>query len=105
MSWGLLLAASVFECIGAVSLKSSDGFRRRGATLRFLFAMLLSMGLLALAARSIPIGTAYAASTGLGAVGTAAWGMACLGESVSFRRVVCLGLIVAGVVLLRLSEA
>lgn len=104
MSWSLLLAASVFECIGAVSLKSSDGFRRPAATLRFIFAMVLSMGLLAVAARSIPIGTAYAAWTGLGAVGTAGWGMARLGESASLRRLGFLGLIVAGVVLLRVSE-
>ncbi|MEE2894466.1 MAG: multidrug efflux SMR transporter [Planctomycetota bacterium] len=104
MSWIVLLAASVFECVGAISLKASDGFRRRSATIRFVVAMMLSMGMLAMAAETLPIGTAYAVWTGLGAVGTAVWGMVRLGESASRRRVACLALIVGGVVLLRLAE-
>ena len=101
MSWTILLVAAVFECVGAVSLKASDGFRDRIATGRFVIAMALSMGLLSLAARSIPVGTAYAVWTGIGAVGTAVWGMWRLGESRSIRRRACLALIIAGVVLLR----
>lgn len=103
MSWLVLLLASGFECVGAISLKASDGFRRRWATLRFLMAMVLSMGLLAWSTREIPIGSAYAIWTGLGAVGTAAWGIARLGESASRGRIVSLGLIVLGVALIRLS--
>lgn len=101
MSWTILLVAAVFECVGAVSLKASDGFRDRLATVRFAIAMVLSMGLLSWAARSIPVGTAYAVWTGIGAVGTAAWGMWRLGESRSPRRFACLALIIVGVVLLR----
>lgn len=101
MSWTILLVAAVFECVGAVSLKASDGFRDRRATVRFAIAMALSMGLLSWAARSIPVGTAYAVWTGIGAVGTAVWGMWRLGESRSPRRLACLALIIAGVVLLR----
>ena len=104
MSWIVLLVASFFECVGAVSLKASDGFRRRGATIRFVVAMGLSMSMLAKAAETVPIGTAYAVWTGLGAVGTATWGMIRLGESTSLRRLACLALIVGGVVLLRLAE-
>lgn len=103
MSWFVLLLASVFECVGAISLKASNGFRRRGATIRFLVAMSLSMGLLSLAARTIPIGSAYAVWTGLGAVGTAGWGIQRLGESASPARIGSLGLIVLGVVLIRLA--
>ena len=103
MSWMILFAASIFECVGAVSLKASDGFRRRPATIRFVAAMTLSMGLLAWATREIPIGSAYAIWTGLGAVGTAAWGIVRFGESASRARLVSLGLIVFGVVLIRLS--
>ena len=103
MSWLILLLASIFECVGAVSLKASDGFRRREATVRFVVAMSLSMGLLAWAVREIPIGSAYAIWTGLGAVGTAAWGIIRLGESASTGRVFSLGLIVFGVVLIRIA--
>ena len=104
MSWLVLFTASLFECVGATSLKASDGFRRRPATVRFMIAMALSMGLLAWAAQEIPIGSAYAIWTGLGAVGTAAWGITRLGESASPARIMSLGLIVFGVVLIRLSE-
>ena len=101
MNWAILLVAAGFECLGAVSLKASDGFRNRIATGRFVVAMVLSMGLLSWAARTIPVGTAYAVWTGIGAVGTAAWGMWRLGESRSPTRLACLALIIAGVVLLR----
>lgn len=103
MSWLVLLLAAFFECVGAVSLKASDGFRHRGATIRFTVGMAFSMGLLTWAAQSIPIGTAYAAWTGLGAVGTASWGMWRMGESRAPARIACLSLVVGGVVLLRLS--
>ena len=103
MSWLALVLASGFECIGAVSLKASDGFRHPAASARFVIAMALSMGLLAWASMVIPIGSAYAVWTGLGAVGTAAWGMVRLGESRSARRILSLALIVVGVVLIRLA--
>ncbi len=101
MTWTILLVAAIFECIGAVSLKASDGFRDRVATGRFVVAMGLSMGLLSWSARTLPIGTAYAVWTGIGAVGTAVWGMWRLGESKSAARIACLALIITGVTLLR----
>jgi quaternary ammonium compound-resistance protein SugE len=101
VTWTILLVAAIFECIGAVSLKASDGFRDRVATGRFVVAMGLSMGLLSWSARTLPIGTAYAVWTGIGAVGTAVWGMWRLGESKAPARIACLALIITGVTLLR----
>jgi quaternary ammonium compound-resistance protein SugE len=105
MSWLILGIAGVFECVGAVGLKSSDGFRNRRWTIIFVLGMFVSMFLLAVATREIPIGTAYAVWTGIGAVGTAIWGMHRLGESKSWRRIACLSLIVLGVVTLRSTES
>ena len=103
MSWMILLLASVFECLGAISLKASDGLRRPRASIGFILTMTLSMSLLALATREIPIGSAYAIWTGLGAVGTVVWGVTRLGESASRGRIVSLGLIVTGVVMIRVA--
>ena len=104
MNWLILLLAAGFECVGAVSLKASDGFRRRRAAVIFFVAMATSMSLLAWAARTIPVGTAYAVWTGIGAAGTVVWGIVRFGEPASRRRIACLAVIVAGVVLLRLAE-
>ena len=104
MTWGLLLLASVFECTWAVSMKFADGFRNVRWTVVMLLAMVASMVLLAMAVRDLPIGTAYAVWTGLGAVGVAAFGMVCLGESKSPARLICLALIVLGVMGLHLSS-
>jgi len=104
MNWVILGIAGIFECVGAVGLKSSDGFRNRRWTIIFVLGMFLSMFLLSIAAREIPIGTAYAVWTGIGAVGTAIWGMYRLGESKSLPRIACLSLIVLGVITLRGTE-
>ena len=104
MNWLILLLAAGFECAGAVSLKASDGFRRRRAAVIFVVAMATSMSLLAWAARTIPVGTAYAVWTGIGAAGTVVWGIVRFGEPASRPRIACLAVIVAGVVLLRLAE-
>ncbi len=104
MNWGLLLIASLFECAGATFLKLSDGCRRPVATVLFLSTMTISMGLLALVARHIPMGTAYAVWTGLGAIGTVIVGIVVFGESSDRGRWACLVLIILGVALLRWSD-
>lgn len=104
MSWIILGIAGLFECVGAVGLKSSDGFRNRRWTIIFVLGMFASIFLLAMAAQDIPIGTAYAVWTGIGAVGTAIWGMQRFGESKSWRRIACLSLIVMGVITLHATE-
>lgn len=104
MSWVVLCVAGCFECLGAVALKASDGFRDRRWAVAFVVGMSASMFLLSIAASRIPIGTAYAVWTGIGAVGTAVYGMMRLGESRSWRRLGCLIAIVTGVVVLRVTD-
>ncbi|ACB75310.1 quaternary ammonium compound efflux SMR transporter SugE [Opitutus terrae] len=102
MHWFFLFVAAAFEIVWASGLKATDGFSRLWPSVIVLAAMAVSMGLLALAARGLPIGTAYAVWTGIGAAGTAIYGIVRLGEDVSVSRLVCLGLIVVGVVGLKL---
>ena len=96
--WLILFVAAGLEIGWAIGLKSTQGFTRFGPSVLTLAMMAASMYLLALAARTLPIGTAYAVWTGIGAVGTAALGMLVLKEPVTAGRLVCIGLIVAGVV-------
>ena len=103
MAWIWLLLAAMFEVGWAIGLKLSDGFTRFWPSVWTGCAMVLSLVLLGLAARSLPIGTAYAVWTGIGAAGTAALGMLWLGEPATAARIGCLGLIVAGVVGLKLA--
>lgn len=103
MHWTYLLVAAVFEVIWAVGLKYVDGFTRLVPSVVVVIAMIASMGLLALAARGLPIGTAYAVWTGIGAAGTAIAGILLFGESASIGRIVCLVLIVSGVAGLRIT--
>ena len=97
-SWIYLLLAAALEIVWAVGLKYADGFTRLWPSVVVLSAMIASLGLLALAARGLPIGTAYAIWTGIGAAGTAVAGMILFAEPATAARLVCLGLIVAGVV-------
>jgi quaternary ammonium compound-resistance protein SugE len=103
MAWVLLLVAGLFEVGWAVGLKYSEGFTRLWPSLGTVAAMALSLGLLGLALRSLPLGTTYAVWTGIGTVGTALLGIALLGESASPLRLVCIGLIVAGIAGLKLA--
>lgn len=98
MHWTLLLVAAGFEIAWAVGLKYTDGFTRLWPSVGVVVALITSVGLLALAARGLPLGTAYAVWTGIGAAGTAIAGVLLFGESVAFARLTCLTLIVAGVV-------
>lgn len=102
MHWLLLFLAAGFEIVWASGLKSTDGFSRFWPSVLVISTMVASMGLLALAARGLPIGTAYAVWTGIGAAGTAVFGILVLHEDVSFPRLACLALIVTGVVGLKL---
>ena len=95
--WVILVVAGLLEVGWAVGLKYADGFTRPGPSVLTLAAMALSMWLLARAARELPIGTAYAVWTGIGAVGTAALGMALFGEPRTVLRLTCIVLIVAGI--------
>ena len=96
--WIILLVAAVLEVGWAVGLKYTHGFTRLAPSVATLAAMAGSMYLLALAARELPIGTAYAVWTGIGAVGTAVLGMLMFHESANAARIACIGLIVVGVV-------
>lgn len=97
MHWILLLVAAAFEIVWAAGLKFTEGFTRLWPSVGVGAAMVASMVLLALAARGLPIGTAYAVWTGIGAAGTAVAGILLFNESATPARLVCLALIVAGV--------
>lgn len=97
MAWIYLLAAAVFEVGWAIGLKTTQGFTRLWPSVWTIAAMAISLGLLAMAVRTIPVGTGYAVWTGIGAVGTAILGIVLFGEPATAARIACLGLIVAGV--------
>ena len=105
MAWLYLFVAGLMEVAWAVGLKYTNGFTRLWPSVWTGAALALSMLLLAAALRTLPLGTAYAVWTGIGAVGTAALGVLLFGESASPARVVCIGLIVAGLVGLKLTSA
>ncbi|GAA2143838.1 quaternary ammonium compound efflux SMR transporter SugE [Kitasatospora kazusensis] len=98
MAWVVLIVAGVLETVWAVALESSKGFSRLVPSLVFGVALVLSLGGLAYAMRSIPLGTGYAVWVGIGAIGTAIYGMAATGDPVTAARITCLTLILGGVV-------
>lgn len=104
MGWAYLVAAGLFECVWAVGLKYSNGFTRLAPSLFTIGAMVVSFKLLSLALRTIPLGTAYAVWTGIGAVGVAVVGMLAFDESRNALRVVSIGFIVLGLAGLRLFD-
>ena len=102
MAWVYLTIAGLFEIGWAIGLKYSDGFSKAVPSLFTVVAMAFSLWLLSLAMRTIPVGTAYAVWTGIGAIGVAVLGMVLFGESREFLRIFCLFLIIAGIVGLKL---
>ena len=104
MAWTVLILSGLLEAGWALSLKASEGFSRLWPSVFFVVLLVASMGGLAYALRTLPVGTAYAVWTGIGASVTAVVGMAVLGESVSVLKLVSLVLIVAGIVGLNLAE-
>lgn len=105
MNWLLLLVAGLFEVGWVYALKLSDNFSSLKFTALAVFLLALSMLCLSLSLRSIPVGTAYAIWTGIGAVGAATLGIVFFGEAATAIRLTCIALIVAGVVGLKLSAA
>lgn len=103
MAWALVVLAGLFETGFAVALKQSHGFSRLVPTLAFGVCAAFSLALLSIALRSLPVGTAYAVWTGIGAAGTAVVGMIWLAEPAAVLRVVSIVLIVSGVVGLQLT--
>ena len=97
MSWFLLLLAGLFEVAWAIGLKYTDGFSRPLPTLLTLIAMAVSVLLLAMAVKQLPLGTAYAVWTGIGAVGTVLMGIWLFNEPATLARVLCLLLIIVGI--------
>ena len=102
MAWFMLFVAGLMEIGWAVGLKYTEGFTRLLPSVLTLAAMAASLGLLGLVLKTLPIGTAYAVWTGIGAVGTAILGIMLFGDPATMARLVCIGLIVAGIVGLKL---
>lgn len=103
MSWVILVLAGLLEVGWAIGLKYTDGFSRFWPTVATLLAMALSLGLLGLAMKSLPVGTAYAVWVGVGAIGTALLGIALFDEPANAGRLMSLALILLGIVGLKLS--
>ncbi|WP_162224464.1 quaternary ammonium compound efflux SMR transporter SugE [Halorussus amylolyticus] len=104
MSWGTLVVAGLFEIMWAIGLKYSDGFTNVRASVATVVALVISMLLLAKAVETLPVGTAYAVWTGIGAVGTATLGIVLFDESADLLRVGFVGVIVVGIVGLHLTS-
>lgn len=103
MNWVILVTAGLFEIGWAIGLKYTEGFTRLWPTVGTVFAMLISLGLLGIAMKSLPVGTAYAIWVGVGAIGTAILGIVLFDESASAARLISLALILAGIVGLKLA--
>ena len=102
MAWLFLFFAGLFEVGWAVGLKYTDGFTRLWPTIATVLSMAVSLGLLGLALRTLPLGTAYAVWTGIGTLGTAALGILLFDDPANAPRLACIGLIVAGIAGLKL---
>ena len=103
MNWTILVIAGLFEIAWAIGLKYTEGFTRLWPTVGTVVAMLISVGLLGIAMKSLPVGTAYAVWVGVGAIGTAIFGIILFGESASAARLLSLALILAGIIGLKLA--
>ena len=103
MNWIILVLAGIFEIGWAIGLKYTEGFTRVWPTVGTVLAMMISLGLLGIAMKSLPVGTAYAVWVGVGAVGTAILGIVLLGEPANAGRLLSLGLILAGIIGLKLA--
>ena len=103
MSWAILVTAGLLEVVWAIGLKYTDGFTRFWPTVATVAAMVLSVWLLGIAMKSLPVGTAYAVWVGIGAIGTAIFGIILFAESANTGRLLSLLLIFAGIIGLKLS--
>lgn len=98
MDWIILFIAGLFETAWAIGLKYTDGFTRLWPSVGTLVAMIISVVLLGYAMKSLPVGTAYAVWTGIGAVGTVILGIVLFNEPANFGRVLSIALIIAGII-------
>lgn len=105
MAWGILFIAGLFEMGWAVGLKYTEGFTRLWPTVWTAIAFVISMGLLGISLKTLPVGTAYAVWTGIGAVGTAILGMILFQEPATAGRLACIALIVSGILGLKFVGA
>jgi quaternary ammonium compound-resistance protein SugE len=105
MDWAILILAGLFEIGWAIGLKYTEGFTRPWPTCGTVLAMIISVWLLGVALKTLPIGTAYSVWVGVGAVGTVILGIVLLGESASVARLASVALILAGIIGLKLSHA
>lgn len=105
MAWAVLVVAGLFEVGWAIGLKYTEGFSRLWPSVVTVAAMVASVLLLGWAMRTLPVGTAYAVWTGIGAVGTVVLGIVLFGEPATVARLACVGLILAGIVGLKLTHA
>ena len=104
MPWIILVIAGLFEIGWAIGLKYTEGFTRLWPTVGTVASMLISVGLLGVAMRDLPVGTAYAVWTGIGAVGTVILGIVLMGDPANAPRLACVGLILAGIIGLKLTS-
>jgi quaternary ammonium compound-resistance protein SugE len=104
MAWLYLTLAGLLEIVWAIGLKYTEGFTRMAPSLITIVAMVASVWFLALALKTIPVGTGYAVWTGIGAVGTAILGIVLFSEPATAARIACIGLIVAGIFGLKLAS-
>lgn len=104
MAWIYLVVAGLFEIVWAFTMKLSEGFTKLGYSAITLVAMVISFGLLSLAMRTLPLGTAYTIWTGIGAVGAFVVGIVALGEAASPMRILAAVLIVTGLVIMKTSS-
>ena len=105
MAWVILFVAGLFEIGWAVGLKYTEGFTRLWPTVGTAVALIVSMVLLGVAVRTLPLGTAYAVWTGIGTVGTAVLGIVLFREPATAMRLICIGLILAGIIGLKLASS
>jgi quaternary ammonium compound-resistance protein SugE len=105
MAWMFVLAAGLLEIVWAYTMKLSQGFSRPGPTALTIVVMLASFGLLSLAMKTLPLGTAYTVWTGIGAVGAFVVGVLVLGEPLTAGRVCAAALIVTGLIVMKMSTA
>lgn len=104
MAWIILVLAGLLEVGWAIGLKYTEGFTRAGPTVITVLFMIVSMFLLGLSIRTLPVGTAYAIWTGIGTVGTVTLGIMLFNEPATVMRLACIGLIIAGIVGLKLAS-
>ena len=103
MAWIILVLAGLFEIGWAIGLKYTEGFSRFWPSVWTVMAMIISLGLLGIAMKSLPVGTAYSVWVGVGAVGTVAFGIVLLEEPVNAARLISVALIIAGIIGLKLA--